>query len=166
LPRAGAFIIDVALILASWSSLVAVAYFGLFPIARLLGAEELFMLLFDALGSLPSPFRRDPGITNIGALGFGTFLVLAFVGLGYFSFFEHSRGSTPGKLVVGLAVEGEDGRPPSMQTALLRNITKALVFGIPLLIVVDAIFAPFHPTRRRIMEMFAKTSVVHSDAKE
>ena len=59
--------------------------------------QEVFGLLFDALGSLPSPFRRDLAITNIGILGVGTFAVLTAVSLAYFWFFETRRGASPGR---------------------------------------------------------------------
>jgi uncharacterized RDD family membrane protein YckC len=129
-------------------------------LARLLGAQELFMLLFDTLGSLPSPIHRAVSFSNIGVLGLGTFFVLTSVAFAYFTYFESRRGASPGKWVFGLLVVDDEGLPPSRKAAMARNVTKALVYGLPLIIVVEAILVWLDRRRRRLTELYAKTTVV------
>lgn len=57
------------------------------------------------------------------------------VAFGYWTYFESTRGTTPGKKLLGLSVVGPDGGRPTFEQAAKRNAFEALqiLTGVPLL---------------------------------
>jgi uncharacterized RDD family membrane protein YckC len=87
------------------------------------------------------------GIAGLGGLGFGVWLIIAFVvSWFYFGLFETFwNGQTPGKWATGLRVLSVDGRPINAMEAVMRNVLRGAdampligpieEFGIPLYMV-------------------------------
>lgn len=89
-------------------------------------------------------------------LSFMAGLALFFL---YFVIFESLYGATPGKLILGMRVIREDGRPCGLGAALLRGLLRfidGLFFGIP------AYASMKEPLYQRIGDKSAKTLVVSS----
>jgi uncharacterized RDD family membrane protein YckC len=101
--RATAFVIDVAFLIAFWylADLVVVATLG-----NLLGRLGF---LIDIQFFVR---RAPPLLCNLPA-----FLVLAAI---YFPLFEALASGTPGKWIAGIRVFSLEGRPPSLQAAIIR----------------------------------------------
>lgn len=108
-------------------------------------------LLIFPLALLPDP----PGIWWLAvvplALGAVSSVVL------WFPCFEAVLGRTPGKMLMKLAVVGEDGRPCSWGQAWIRRIP----FLANALLVIDAVFMFFLPKRQRAFDKVARTVVIH-----
>lgn len=74
----------------------------------------------------------------------------------WFPFFEAIIGQTPGKMLLGLAVVGEDGRPCTWGQAWIRRIP----YLANALFLIDAVFVFFLPLRQRAFDRVAKTLVI------
>ena len=75
----------------------------------------------------------------------------------YFMVFEWLYGATPGKVILGIRVVMEDGRPCSLGAALIRDLLRlidGLFFGIPAYVTMK------EPLLQRIGDKAAKTVVV------
>jgi len=102
---------------------------------------------------VPGAVGNDPTRHETATLGLITLIVLT-VWFNYFVVAEWRWGQTLGKRAVGILVAGEDGRKPSWNRALVRN----------LLLVVDAIaglvLIPFSARRQRLGDRLAHTVVL------
>ncbi|WP_306209697.1 RDD family protein [Actinoplanes sp. RD1] len=104
----------------------------------------------------------DQGVDGFDLTGLstgGSLLALGLV-LVYYIGFEATLGRTPGKMVAGIRVVGEDGGRPGFVSALVRTISRIvdslLGYLVALIIVVNS------KRRRRLGDMLAKTYVVRS----
>ncbi|WP_221933051.1 RDD family protein [Tessaracoccus rhinocerotis] len=78
------------------------------------------------------------GSFGVFGMGGGNFLsslvssvLMAALYLGYFAYFESSRGQTLGKMVIKLETRGPDGGRPTMEQAVKRNIWVAMgILGV------------------------------------
>lgn len=78
------------------------------------------------------------GSFGVFGMGGGNFLsslvssvLMAALYLGYFAYFESSRGQTLGKMVMKLETRGPDGGRPTMEQAVKRNIWVAMgILGV------------------------------------
>lgn len=135
-PRAGAYLLDLlVMVIAGWLILFAT---GL-----------AFGLLLGLLNITPRVelLARYAGLLNLGA-----FLL-------YFMLSEWLGGSSPGKLLLGLRVVQQDGRPCSFGAALLRGMLRfvdSIFFCLPALL---SMRAPLH---QRLGDRAARTLVVHA----
>lgn len=127
-PRAAAALIDGALLVLVQASLTAAA------------------------GGVAGPLApEDPGIAALV-----TTFTLLFAAL-YTSVLHARCGQTVGKLLLGVAVVGEDGRPLSIGAALLRHLAyalSALPFGFGFLM------AALRRDRRALHDLLAASRVV------
>jgi tetratricopeptide (TPR) repeat protein len=77
----------------------------------------------------------------------------------YFALFEWLYGATPGKLVLGMRVVGQDGGRCSAKAALVRGLLRywdAFFFCVPALVTMEA------PLQQRVGDKAARTMVVGS----
>ena len=102
--RVGATAIDYALVLV-WLALLTAVAFGL-----------------RRTGRMPTVLL-DSGASRILAQAIVALVLTVPVTVGL-SLWEAKRGATPGKRVMGLYVEGDDGRRASIPRALLRSTVK------------------------------------------
>jgi uncharacterized RDD family membrane protein YckC len=94
------------------------------------------------------------------ALGGGSFVVWAVLGLAYYVVMEAMAGGSIGKLVAGLRVVDEDGCAISWGQSVVRNLLRlvdALFFYV-----VAALFVSSSPRRQRLGDRAASTFVVHA----
>jgi uncharacterized RDD family membrane protein YckC len=91
--------------------------------------------------------------------GLAFFLVWGIVWFVYASFTESSLGWTIGKQVVSLKVRTVEGKIPSMDTALIRNISKVF-WPLYLLDVIVGLATPGEPTQK-YTDRIAGTVVVY-----
>lgn len=113
------------------------------------------------------------GIDTVIALGFGittTWLVDgpfgAWVGsvigtlavLGYFAYFEGTRGQPIGKLVTGIAVVTTTGRPCGFRRSAIRNILRVLDF-LPVAYVLGGVIIARTERSQRLGDLLAGTVV-------
>jgi uncharacterized RDD family membrane protein YckC len=94
--------------------------------------------------------------------GLAFFLVWGIVWFVYASFTESSLGWTIGKQVVSLKVRTVEGKIPSMDTALIRNISKVF-WPLYLLDVIVGLATPGEPTQK-YTDRIAGTVVVYVGA--
>lgn len=138
--RAGAYIIDV---IAIWIISLSTS----FIIGIFLG------IVLVIIGREPNFASDQMTILNY-LIGF----VLSTL---YFAIFEWLYGATPGKLILGMRVVMDDGKPCTFVAAILRAILRLVdgfFFGLP------ALSSMKEPLLQRIGDKSAKTIVV--DAKD
>jgi len=92
---------------------------------------------------------------GLGPFGDVAWIALAF---GYFALMELKWGQTVGKMVFNLRTVMVDGRPLTVEAALIRNVAKA----IPFLLLIDVIIwlAAFRNEDQRASDRLAKTIVI------
>ena len=129
---------------ASWSARVG---------AYVIDAGTAFTLAIAAewIGDTP----QDPyaGDDDASLVLLGSWLLITTVFMGVF------RGRTLGKLIGGLRVMREDGRPAGLGTSLLRDQFGRLLWGIPPFFVADAVW-PLGPQRRALRDRMFNTVVL------
>jgi len=138
--RAGAYIIDIIVI---W--IISLA--NSFIVGIVLG------IVFIILGQ--SPNFADNQLTAVN------FLIGFVVSTLYFTIFEWLHGATPGKLILGMRVVMEDGKPCTFGAAIIRALLRLVdgfFFGLP------ALSSMKEPLQQRIGDKSAKTIVI--DAKD
>jgi uncharacterized RDD family membrane protein YckC len=116
----------------------------------LLGGVWVGVLYFAARLARVSMLGLLPAWPYIG--GF-----LAFLGLGYATFFTGTTGQTLGKLAVGLRVLDISGRPPGYVRALLRTVLGTLGIALTFAGLLPILF---DPARRAAHDRLLKTRVV------
>ena len=79
--------------------------------------------------------------------GFASFLIWGVIWFLYASFTESSMGWSIGKQVVSLKVRTVDGRIPTIDVALIRNVSK-VVWPLYLLDVIVGLVTPGEPTQK------------------
>ncbi|SNZ12788.1 Uncharacterized membrane protein YckC, RDD family [Natronoarchaeum philippinense] len=109
------------------------------------------------------------GQTEITAAGVDTSLegtpaavgLVLWLGLaiGYHAFFESQSGKTLGKYLVDIRVVDDDGTPPSLRTAAVRNVLR-LVDWLPAFYVVGIVALAVSDRRARLGDRLAGTTVV------
>jgi uncharacterized RDD family membrane protein YckC len=103
--------------------------------------------------------ERGDGYANAGVdLGGNAFWLLLVLGIAYYVFCEALAGATLGKRIVGIRVVGEDGRPLTLEAAIIRNLLRP-VDGL-FLYLVGAVFALTSPRGQRLGDRAAHTLVV------
>ena len=80
--------------------------------------------LFIALSVLGSVGGVFGGGFSFGSLVFG--ILVAAIVVGYFAVMESMRGQTVGKMAMGLQTQGPDGKNPTTEEAVKRNLWNAL----------------------------------------
>ena len=86
-----------------------------------------------------------------------TFLIIFFIYIGYFVFFETLwQGQTPGKRIAKIRVVRDDGSPVSLQQATLR----ALLRPVDQILFIGAYLITFSKSEKRIGDLVAGTIVV------
>ncbi len=78
----------------------------------------------------------------------------------YFTLFTAYLGATPGKMLLGLKVVREDGRPMDLLTAFLREVVGKTLSTLPLGL--GYLWAFFHPRRQAWHDLIADTLVVRA----
>lgn len=160
----------------------AVAY-GIDVLAVVLAGVTFWALLTVFLASFrdvpyleilqdPEAFWEAPLVGELGSLLQGVSVALFAVGIlvvlalspAYFAGFEHTRGRTPGKMVMGLRVVREDGGRPTLTEALLRNVTKLVPFPLfvdnSALLFLDVLGMLYRGERRRLSDRLLHTIVI------
>ncbi len=74
------------------------------------------LVLSFVVGGVATTIRSTFTIRGVVAAMLTTILAFA-----YFTFFESSRGQTPGKMALSIKVVGADGHPPTLDVAARRN---------------------------------------------
>jgi uncharacterized RDD family membrane protein YckC len=112
--------------------------------SAIVAAGELVLLVPVILYWLPRELPRVPEQVTfapiLASLGWSALVLL--LGCGYYVFYWGRRGATPGKQLLGLAVEGDDGTfPIGMGKALARFLGYVLsgaVLGLGFLMIAFA----------------------------
>jgi len=95
-----------------------------------------------------------------GSLVMDPLCIIFFVVIvAYYVLFEGLAGWTPGKLVAGIRVIDEAGRPPGLRRSLVRNALR-LVDGLPFLNLIGVLLILASPERARFGDRVAGTRVV------
>src|SRR5262249_15252496 len=124
----------------------AVFVFGIFLLVAFAGAGALTGALDDAL-----------------KLGVGLLLLLVFAAQWlYFVVWEALRGTTPGKMALGLRVLTTEGRPIGVTEAALRNLLRA-ADALPIGYLVGVASMTLSPRFQRLGDLVAGTIVVIPD---
>jgi uncharacterized RDD family membrane protein YckC len=94
-----------------------------------------------------------------GGLGAVALLLWLALGIGYHTILEWRYGKTAGKYLVSIRVVDEDGSLPSLQSSLIRNVTR-LVDWLPVLYLVGIVAIAISDKQRRLGDRLAGTVVV------
>lgn len=119
---------------------------------------DLMLMLVLPLGLLALAFLYLGESIVFGLAGGLTVLSLIGLLIMYFPISEGTWGQTVGKMLFGLVVVREDGRPISYGQAFIRRLS----FWCNLF-VIDAIFAFFLPRRQRALDRVAGTVVAKTN---
>jgi len=90
---------------------------------------------------------------------FGILILMAFLWLIYFTYFEGTSGQTIGKKLTHIKVIKEDGSKCDFGSALVRNILR-IVDHLPFLYLLGIMLIAATEKRQRLGDMLAKTIVV------
>ncbi len=93
------------------------------------------------------------------------YLLLSFALFGYYILFEGlNRGRTPGKILLGIRVVMDSGRPITLAAAALRNLVRAAEYAT--LLLPAALSVLLHRSNKRLGDLAAGTIVVRDHATE
>ena len=141
---------------------IAVGGFGAAVAARLAAdPEEPGQRVCEVAGALPDGDRAR-FVGWLGDAGAGLLLLAAFaLEWLYPVLFEVLRkGQTPGKQLMGLAVEHDDGTPVGWSASALRNLLRVADF-LPFAYLGGLVVATGDPSFRRLGDLAAGTVVVY-----
>jgi len=96
---------------------------------------------------------------SIGIVGGVIIVIMVFLWLIYFTYFEGTSGQTIGKKLTNIKVVKEDGSKCDFGSALVRNILR-IVDQLPFLYILGIILIAATDKRQRLGDMLAKTIVV------
>lgn len=89
----------------------------------------------------------------------GSYYLFSLIfGFCYYTYFESSRGATPGKILCGLKVVKNDGTPCDFEAAAMRTICR-IIDGL-FVYLVAAIFVWFSVQNQRLGDKIANTLVI------
>lgn len=125
------------------------------PVVRA-AALAIDTLIKGALYLALTPLLVFSGL-GTGLVFLGMFLLEWF----YPVFFELSRGATPGKRVMGLAVVHDDGTPVGPAASVIRNLLRVVDF-LPVFYGAGLVSALVDREFRRLGDLAAGTLVVHA----
>jgi uncharacterized RDD family membrane protein YckC len=89
------------------------------------------------------------------------FIAFVAISLLYYFLPEASTGQTLGKRILGVRVEGLDGRPASTGAVAIRTLLR-LVDSLPFLYLLGLLVALVTPRRQRIGDLAARTVVTRA----
>jgi len=124
----------------------------------------LWMVATYAVGAATGAVTTTASGTEVALTGTPARAALALwlgLSIGYHSLLEWRWGKTVGKYLVGIRVERDDGTPPSLWTALVRNLLR-LVDWLPLFYAVGIVAVVRSGEKRRLGDRLAGTVVVQS----
>jgi uncharacterized RDD family membrane protein YckC len=122
-----------------------------------MGATAVILLL---VGVTPAVFLGWLSGGRPVALAVAVLVVFCFQ-WGYFAGFEMFwQGQTPGKRAARIRVIMDSGRPLDVQSAILRNLLRA-IDGLPAFYAVGIVCMLFNRESRRLGDLVAGTVVVH-----
>ena len=99
----------------------------------------------------------------LSGLGIGLILIASFlVEWLYPVVFEVTRGATPGKRALGLAVVHDDGTPVGIPASMIRNLLRVVDF-LPLFYGLGLISTLMDRDFRRLGDLAAGTLVIHAE---
>lgn len=131
------------------------------PFSRLAASLLDHLVLVGVASVLAIPLQQLPQ----GGMGARLLLALAlFLHAGYFALLEARDGRTPGKLALGLRVLTTHGRPPTLRTAFLRNLTRILWLPPGPGLAIEMLLALGESTHRRAGDLLARCLVVREPA--
>lgn len=130
----------------------------------IIGLAIVVPLVFSDYEGFANPLFAS----SLSGVGFVVGLVGIAINLGYYAFFDMSRGATPGKMILNLQVEGSTGNP-TVEESLKRNAFLALGI-LPILggllqlaaVIYIAITISQAPDRRGWHDQFAGTRVIRT----
>lgn len=99
----------------------------------------------------------------LSGIGAGLILIATFaIEWLYPVLFEVTRGATPGKRALGLAVVHDDGTPVGVPASMIRNLLRAVDF-LPLFYGVGLLATLMDRDFRRLGDLAAGTLVIHAE---
>ncbi len=117
----------------------------------------LLLLTYLATGRLGEPWERNLLTPLVGV----SLLLLTIHG--WHILFEYRwRGATPGKVLMGIRVVGEDGTAPTLGQCFYRNLLRLADF-MPSLYVLGVLLIWVTPRAQRLGDLVAGTLVVESE---
>jgi uncharacterized RDD family membrane protein YckC len=128
------------------------------PVARSLAWAVDSLLRGALLGALAM------GLAAFGRLGMGLMMLATFAIWWFYPvvFEVNSRGQTPGKRALGLAVVHEDGTPIGWGASILRNFLRVVDF-LPAFYLVGLAAMLIDSSFRRLGDLAAGTLVVYTE---
>ncbi|PKM43438.1 MAG: RDD family protein [Gammaproteobacteria bacterium HGW-Gammaproteobacteria-1] len=100
----------------------------------------------------------------LAELGVGTFLIMLFLMEWFYPvLFEVTRGTTPGKKAMGLAVVHDNGTPIGWPASLIRNLLRVIDF-FPVLYGLGLLSMLINRQSKRLGDLAAGTLVVYAEA--
>src|SRR5512143_1036292 len=119
--------------------------------------------VIDALIRYGGLFIVSIALSILGEFGFGLFLILLFLVEWFYPvLFEVSRGATPGKKMMGLAVVHDNGTPIGWPASMIRNLLRVIDF-FPLMYGTGLLSMLINRQFKRLGDLAAGTLVVYRE---
>lgn len=119
--------------------------------------------VIDAAVRYAALFAVSAVISALARLGLGLFLVLLFLMEWFYPvLFEVTRGTTPGKRALGLAVVHDNGTPIGWPASLIRNLLRVVDF-FPVLYATGLVAVLVNAQFKRLGDLAAGTLVIYAD---
>jgi len=118
----------------------------------------VFMMIGEMGFTVGTSGRLLPAPTELLELSVPYFLVFFTLSFGYFTLFHYLSGQTPGKMIMGIRVEGVEGETLLFSQAFLRSVgglLSLLPFGAGYLLALTA------PGKRGWNDLLAATRIVN-----
>ncbi len=109
-------------------------------------------------------FALSMVLLPLAELGIGTFLIMLFLMEWFYPvLFEVTRGATPGKKAMGLAVVHDNGTPIGWPASLIRNLLRVIDF-FPVMYGLGLLSMLINRQFKRLGDLAAGTLVVYVEA--
>jgi len=119
--------------------------------------------VIDALIRYGGLFIVSIALSILGEFGFGLFLILLFLVEWFYPvLFEVSRGATPGKKMMGLAVVHDNGTPIGWPASMIRNLLRVVDF-FPFLYGTGLVTMLINRQFKRLGDLAAGTLVIYAE---
>lgn len=120
--------------------------------------------VLDTLIRYTALFVLSLVLLPLAELGIGTFLIMLFLMEWFYPvLFEVTRGATPGKKAMGLAVVHDNGTPIGWPAALIRNLLRVIDF-FPVMYGLGLLSMLINRQFKRLGDLAAGTLVVYVEA--
>ncbi|MDH5629678.1 MAG: RDD family protein [Gammaproteobacteria bacterium] len=135
------------------------------PVAGLIPRAQAFII--DLIIRYIAVWILAAIFSFMGNFGFGLIMLMLFIIEWFYPvlFEVFSKGQTPGKKALGIAVVNDDGSPVGWSSSIVRNLLRAADF-MPFMYGFGIVSMMFNRDFKRLGDLAAGTMVIHTEKKK